>query len=490
MTTQKALQDVQKGHPARPQGKEAPEAYPLGYVEDASEPRTKLAAFFNILIETMAHLLDMMASLVDDRVGVVAQVEEVRKEAGAPDFVCFSAQTGNMRVVNPAQRHGVFWATGVAADRERAMAKAIGEAVERYCAANYCEEDLPGVDYEHACFPCVRPEEFTLYSAEQYWQPGFPYVPFAKKTPIRWVPALDLRTGETKYVPAARVFLGYTCDKNLGEQAIAPQISTGLACHTHPSLAAVSAVCEVIERDAVAITWQAKLTRPRIRLSTLSPQNRDLVERLKRPEASVKLLYLAMDHGVPVIFSVMTGTVPEAPALVVGAAAHLDPEQAVRRSLEELAQIWSFALRVKSTRPAFSPGAHWEQVVDSETHAAVYYDGAHARLAEFLYSSSEEMAFGEIKNLSTDNPSRDLRFLVEKIHGVNHRVLLADVTTEDMRGLGLFVVRAVIPGFHPLFMGHTYRALGGTRLWEIPQKLGYSGITRKQGDNPFPHPFP
>jgi len=67
--------------------------------------------------------------------------------------------------------------------------------------------------------------------------------------------------------------------------------------------------------------------------------------------------------------------------------------------------------------------------------------------------------------------------------------LLADVTTEDMRDLGLLVVRAVIPGFHPLFMGHQFRALGGTRLWEIPQKFGYPGISREHGDNPLPHPF-
>ena len=44
-------QDVQNARPARPQAKDAPEAYPLGYVEDASEPRTKLAGIFNILSE-------------------------------------------------------------------------------------------------------------------------------------------------------------------------------------------------------------------------------------------------------------------------------------------------------------------------------------------------------------------------------------------------------------------------------------------------------
>jgi hypothetical protein len=34
-------------------GESKPEAYPLGYVEDFDEPRTKLAGFFSILLETV-----------------------------------------------------------------------------------------------------------------------------------------------------------------------------------------------------------------------------------------------------------------------------------------------------------------------------------------------------------------------------------------------------------------------------------------------------
>ncbi len=37
-------------------GESKPEAYPLGYVEDFDEPRTKLAGFFGILSEEAALL--------------------------------------------------------------------------------------------------------------------------------------------------------------------------------------------------------------------------------------------------------------------------------------------------------------------------------------------------------------------------------------------------------------------------------------------------
>jgi hypothetical protein len=46
-------QAVQKDHPARPQAEQKPEAYPLGYVEDFCELRTKLADFFNSLLEVV-----------------------------------------------------------------------------------------------------------------------------------------------------------------------------------------------------------------------------------------------------------------------------------------------------------------------------------------------------------------------------------------------------------------------------------------------------
>lgn len=437
----------------------------------------------------MAHMLDLVNSLVDSDVGIIRHVQEERKEAGAPDFVCFSAQTCRIPGLNRSGYDKPLFGSGFSTDRARAFTKAIGEAIERYCAGNYSLEDFPLTAYESASFPCVKPEEFAPYTPSQYSQPRFPFAPLDRKTAVRWVPALDLLSGDTRHVPAAMVFLPYLGDKEAGERPLTPQISTGLACHTNPTLAAISAICEVIERDAVAITWQARLSWPQVRLNTLSPHNFDLIARLHRPGASIVLLNMTMDHSIPVIFAVMTSTVPAAPALVVAAAAHLDPEEAVRKSLEELAQIWSFAQREKSSHPKFSPGIGWEHVVDPKSHAAVYYDHANVAPAKFLIESTKQVSFDEVTNCCTRIPVHDLRLLADKIRAVNRRVLLADVTSEDVRDLGLFVLRAVIPGFHPLFMGHRFRALGGTRLWDVPQRLGFPGITREKGDNPFPHPF-
>jgi len=381
-------------------------------------------------------------------------------------------------------------AAGVAIDRETSMTRAIGEAVERYSAAHYNVDDLPLTCFKDATFACVPPDEFALYSPHQFKQQHFPYRPFTVETLLRWSPSVDLSTGEIVHVPAAMIYQPYHYDKRLGETSLFQQMSTGLASHSNPSLAALTAIYEVVERDAVSITWQAQIQPPQIPIESLSPENRAIVNRLERPGAEIRLLYLTLDHNIPVVLAAVQTSTPDSPAMAVAAAAHLDPDRAIRKSLEELGQTWAFARWLNATRPHFNPGKRWERVLDPEAHALVYCSHAYTQHAQFLFSSNERICAGDIPSSSNTETTHALRSCIDKIAQTTHRVLLADVTPDDIREIGLFVMRAIIPGFHPLFMGHMSRALGGNRLWKIPQRCGHIGISRDRGDNPCPHPFP
>jgi ribosomal protein S12 methylthiotransferase accessory factor len=439
-------------------------------------------------VSSLSRLFEVVEYLVDDQVGIIRHVQEIPREPGAPDFFRFGAEACNAGAFG--QHKNFATAGGVSTDRRTAMAKAIGEAVERYCTAIYDAGELPLTSFEAAPFECAPPNEFALYSHEQYQSPGFPYVPFGKTTPIRWAPVFDATTGETLHAPAAMVFIPYVYDRERGERPIVQPVSTGLACHSGQKEALCSAICEMIERDAFTITWQAQLGMPQIRIETLSDRNRDLVARFHRTGNSVTLFDITMDHGVPAILSVSRSLESEAPALVLAASAHLDPEQAVRKSLEELAHTRGFAQQLKIALPPIVPTTYFENIVTQDDHVHLYCDHANAPLADFLFASTQRIAFGDIENLSTGVPEQDLKILVAQVNAVGHRVLFADLTTPDVGWLGLTVVRAMIPGFHPLFFGHRIRALGGSRLWEVPQKLGCQGVTRESGDNPAPHPFP
>lgn len=435
------------------------------------------------------HLASVIDDLIDERIGIIGSLEEKRPEAGAPNFFHFRAIAANTNAFTRQQNFAN--SGGSSAVREVAAAKAIGEAIERYCAAIFDVSDLPLTSYRKAMFPCVAPDEFTLYSDEQYQSPGFPWVPFEPDTPVRWTDGVDLATGEHCYVPASRVYMPYTYYIGSGEAPFDQPISTGLACHIGSAAAIRTAIAEVIERDAVLIVWQAMMSPPQIRTETLSEANYDLVQRFNAVGNTVVMFDITLDTGIPTILSAVIGDNPGAAALAVAASTSVDPEQAARRSLEELALTHLYCQSMFAHAPRLIPDPpEYASVCDQQSHLNFWTDHDALPLADFLFASPVRIDFSEIPNLATGNAVDDIRVMVERVRAVGERVVICDLTTEDVRELGFVVTRAVIPGFHPLHVGHPVRSLGGTRLWQVPQKLGYPGITPETGDNPTPHPYP
>lgn len=425
--------------------------------------------------------------LVDDRVGVLHAVEEIRLPAGAPAFFQTAAQIGDTTALSYPATLGI--ASAASADREEAAARAVARAVALYCAALYEGDHLPLFSFQSAPVATVPPEEFALFSPAQYVSPEFPYRPFDARSTVAWTPATDPADGETRHAPAATVFLPYRARIGAGETPIAPATSTGLACGSGPEEAAVAAICDAMECDAAAIAWQARLALPRVRIETLGDRAYDLVERLERSVGEVTLLDARTDLGVPAFLGVLRGRHPGPPAAVFSAACDPSPERAAERCLDELALAWRHGWMVGSGLPGLDPGPGSEHVLTQVDHLGFWCDPAHLPLAGFLLESPERVELGEIADLSTGDPTADLGRLVEQLEAASLRVLLADLTTPDVRLAGLTAVRAVVPGLHPLFMGHATRALGGVRLHEVPRRLGRPVLEPGAGDNPAPHPF-
>jgi ribosomal protein S12 methylthiotransferase accessory factor len=434
-------------------------------------------------------LQDIIPDIVDERVGIVRDVTQLPRDAGAPDFFHFYARACNTAAFT--RQVNFYAAGGASSDRSMAVAKAIGEAVERYCGAIYDVEQLPLATRAEAPFPCVDPSLFAHYNEEQYNSPGFSFVPFDDMTPVRWVAAHDARTFEPVYVPAAKVYVPYTYYLGTGDTPICQPISTGLAAHMSPAEAAVSGICEVIERDAVTLMWQAMMSPPQIRVETLSDSNYDLVERYERTGGKITMFDITTDVGVPTVLSVVRHSSKEQPAMVVAASASLDPEEAVRKSLEELAHTRRYSQQINLKLPRLVVDApNHENVTGQISHLNFWCDHDNLHYADFLFASKKRVDFDQLPNLAAGNPRCDFDRIVCAVEKTGHQVLLVDVTTADVRELGFSVIRSIVPGYHPLALGFEYRARGGRRLYEVPQKLGHKGITREVGENPIPHPYP
>lgn len=438
-------------------------------------------------LRSLDAMLAVFDDLIDERVGIVRGIELVRRDAGDPDFFHVAGKACDTAAFC---RQANFRNTGGAsADLAVAAAKAVGEAVERYASAIYDHEEFPLFSCENAPFPCVPPSDFALHSAEQYAEAGFPWVPFTTSTPLRWTRARDAATGEELGVPAAMVFMPYVYHQAEGEVPVVQPISTGLACHMGRARAELSAICEVVERDAFTITWQAGLARPQVRIETLSDANYDLVERFERAGGIVTILDITTDCGIPTILSVLRSEAAHCAALVVAAACDPDPEAAVRKSLEELAHTRRYSQQVKSRLPRLDANRP-ENILDQVDHLNFWCDHANAARVDFLFRSSERIDFEGIPDFSRGSAAEDLATVIDRIAGTGHRVLLHDLTTPDVASIGLHVSRAIVPGYHPLFMGYRNRALGGRRLREVPARLGVPHLLPGTSDIGLPHPYP
>lgn len=101
--------------------------------------------------------------------------------------------------------------------------------------------------------PCLRPDQVSLFSEKQYAQQHFLYERFTEDTPVQWIRGRRLRSGDEIWVPAQLVDMVHIYDP--AEAIIGYPVSGGLSCHISFEDAVYHGLTEVIERDAVNVSW-------------------------------------------------------------------------------------------------------------------------------------------------------------------------------------------------------------------------------------------
>ena len=425
---------------------------------------------------------------VDPRVGIVHDLQARAARPGAPRFFHYSAQLCNLAACG--WQSNLTRMDGGAATPQDARTSALFEALRCYAAAFYAPHELELFSHAHAPHRSVPPARFALFSEEQYAQEGFPFEPFTDSTPVRWVPATSLGSGEQWYVPAAAALLPYVVRPGSEERSIQPSSPIGLACACSPDEAMEAAICDVIKHDALALCWNGRLSPPQVRIETLTDENYALVERFETI-GRVTALNITLDIDVPAFLLCLQCPAEEAPAMVFAAGCDPDPVRAFRFALDDLALV----LRMCEDLPTAGGRRRVETdggVTDRADRLAYWCASAHRVHAGFLFGSSERTEFDEVRAIEADGARQRAHKLVARLRDAGLDVWFVDLTTSDLRDLGVSVVRAVVPGLQPLFGAPHAQALGGRRLEDVPARLGLHPARRTATTAPtaaLPHPF-
>jgi ribosomal protein S12 methylthiotransferase accessory factor len=430
--------------------------------------------------------------LVDPRMGIVRRVEPRAVHEHLPQglrlVVSAIADTSAFSPwhSDPSGSGCALW------DEAAAVGAAIGEAVERYCSTLVAPDLLAG-SYDDLVGDgrcALDPQALALYSPDQYAQRGFPFVAFTRDLTVRWVLGRDLVSHQPVWVPASLVWVTYLFPGGPGEREPPTngEISAGVATGATREDAEWSALRELVERDALALTWLSGAPVPRIEpppwLARLTAGPRGVLD--------TRFYAFPSELGMPVVGALV---IDEADGYVtLGHACRRDRIDALSEAFAEASQLQmltrdlddpaSAMARIaadphsalKPWRPDrryLSQYRHdWRDVIDGACHLQLYLDpDMRARLESELADGPTAVGEAPPATQQPRDVEAQVRGLAARLaeHGVT--VASVDITTADVREAGLRVIRLVATDLSSTTHG-AFPLLGGRRLAERARAVG------------------
>lgn len=428
---------------------------------------------------------DALRAAEDDRVGIVHATSVRRAESGPPVYLSGSTSADLSlikRTMNVTVNGGAGFSKG------EAVAATIGESLERYAAGLYRPADLRLASWNElrtAGEEAVPPGEFGLFSPEQYKEPGFPFEPFDGDSRVRWTRATDLLSGAPVHVPASQVYMHYR--RIQGEAAIGQSISTGLAAGPSYRAAVLSGLYEVIERDALAISWMHRLPPRPVPPEVVAASSRVSYLIDRATNWRVRFHDLSLDLTPSTVVAVMEHQTGAEQIMSFGSASRWSPVKAMEKAFLEAAQGLTYVRRLLRQHEDWQAAEDFGNVDDFNKHAILY--SKYPELCEkagYLVHPSAPVRPGRPERPTPSATDDPVGRITAELGAAGHRVCVVDLTTPDVRRSGAHVVRVMVPGLQHLSGVHGYRMLGNRRLYDVVAALGCDTLP----DNPYPHPLP
>ena len=405
-----------------------------------------------------------------------------------PPIFQFACEVGRGRALLGSPLEHLSGIGGAGLTRAGAAAAAVGEAIERYSATYVPVERLIVASARELGDAAVPPERFALFSDAQHADGRFPFQRFTADTRVAWVEGRSVRGGGVVFVPAQLVFLGRVPAR--GGASIGFATSSGTACAEEVDETIVRCLFELLERDAFMLVWANRLSLPLLDIA-FDPS----IERLdRRLFACTGLRYAAIDlsvfHGFPIVLGVVRAPAGVPGSVGVGAGAGKTTGHAWWKALAEAFAARAAGVKLELLRGKARGDRH-TAVVSFEDHIRYHAAHEHAASSRFLDSADERVPVTAVPGLEGDTPAAQIDALCRRIETAGSSAYAVDVTSPDVRELGLTVTKVLAPELCALDVAHSTRHLGGRRLYEAAAMLGLrSGVLREAEVNPDPHPFP
>ena len=422
--------------------------------------------------------------------GLVSPIIDVEMEPGDPDVFVAVAQVADTDMYDVGLAGDSARGSGAGLSYHDACMAAVGESLERYALRLVQPEDVI-----HGTFAGlvddgrdpISPSRWALFAPAQADSVGFAL--FDDHTDIGWLEASNLSTRTSCLVPACMVFIDYAAHARIGEEIVAPGISTGAATGGSRAEALLKGVCETVERDAFMISWRNELPLPEVIIDSRSQLAPVFAQRFVRPGLEYKLFHTTLDIALPSFFGVLRDKLRAPAGVIVGGAAHPNPEVAALKTLLELVQGLKW-MDLSADSEEFPRLDGFTNVRSFRERMYLYALNDMSDALAFLDAPARTVPLSSLAAAPVCSVSAALRCAIEAVRVAGLEVIGIDITPVEGEASDLFVTRVLVPGATPMEGDHVVPFLGGERWKEVPARLGLESSGRSVTTNPYPHPYP
>jgi ribosomal protein S12 methylthiotransferase accessory factor len=392
--------------------------------------------------------------------------------------------------------HDSFW--GGHADRfDTSVLIGILEGLERHAGIRPRGKATVVHDsYANLGASALDPRTCGLYP-DAFYAKDSDYVQFTPDLPTSWVWGYSLRDRRSILVPESTVYYHLPRNHNL----LVRECSNGCATGCGPEEAILQGLLEVVERDAFLLAWYGGRGLPEIDpRSCTNPRTRFMVDRIQLCGYDLRLFDNRIDLPIPVVTAVAVRRDGGPGRLIFGAGASLNPEEAIRSAVYEVAYpIPDFAEEtIRSTPELEAMAADFWKVVLLQHHQRLFGLPAMAQHVDFLLRPQRTLPIAETyRDWYRDRPAAadlldDVRFCVGQVTRAGFDVIVVDQTSPEQHRVGLRTVRVLAPGLLPIDFGWAkQRALHMPRMYSAFRRAGWRSTDLAASDLHFvPHPFP
>lgn len=425
--------------------------------------------------------------LVSPRFGLIKHLARAVRRANEPTPpVIYYGEISHFDFRTPQTTERAV--AGKGATEDEAIQGAIGEAVERYCGAHANARLFKRARWEEVKDRAISPNECVLYSERQYRTKDFPYLPWNPETEIDWIPARELPGDSDVFAPASLIYTSH--EPVNAEEYLCPPSSNGLAAGSGLPMAVRNALYELIERDGFLVHWLNRLPSPEIDLAGANDLSINIARHYERFGVETRVFNISTGLPAYVMMAVSLGSEAETPAALIGLGCSPDPKIAVQKALFEICQIRPGSIeKFLKDKPHEDLNGYMD-IKTLDQHHAYFMDPANLHELSFWLEGDRKTSLDELPNNSAGSIRADLTACVAALKKEGCRVVYSDLTTPDVDRYGLKVVRAIASGLQPIHFGYGLERLGGKRLYEVPQRLGFLDRTADEaGLNFCPHPL-